>query len=109
MTNYLAVRGEKTVFPGERGVGFTEIPDGLSRTIMVVEADDVRAVPWTKPDDYAHNEEQPLAGLGGLWRARFLALFGDGAVRTIGKSIYPRTLNALFTRAGGEAVDFGEF
>lgn len=75
---------------------------------MVVEADDARAVPWTKPDDFTHDEKQPRAGLGGLWPDRFLALFSDGAVRTIWNSIDGRTLNGLFTRAGGEAVDFSE-
>jgi len=31
---------------------------------MVVEADDERAVEWTKPQDWQFDAKQPLAGLG---------------------------------------------
>ncbi|MFW5693359.1 MAG: DUF1559 domain-containing protein, partial [Thermoguttaceae bacterium] len=108
-TNYLTVRGEKTAFSGDKGMSFSTFRDGTSNTILALEVDDAKAVPWTKPDDFAHNEEQPGAGLGGLWPDGFLALFGDGSVHKIRKNIDPRTLNALFTRAGGEVVDRSEF
>ena len=109
MANYLTVRGDKTAFPGEKGQRFADFRDGTSNTIMAVEVDDARAVPWTKPDDFPHNEEQPAAGLGGLWDNGFLAAMCDGSVRFIRATIAPRTLNALFTRADGEVVDQHEW
>jgi hypothetical protein len=47
-TNYLTVRGPRTVFPGPgKQVGIRDILDGTSNTIAVVEASDQRAVIWT--------------------------------------------------------------
>ena len=49
MANYLAVCGKGLMFDGTAGRKPAEITDGLSNTIIVVEADDDRAVEWTKP------------------------------------------------------------
>jgi len=54
-------------------------------------------------------EEQPMAGLGGIWGHGFLAAFCDGSVRFLPATITPRMLNALFTHSGRETVDHGEF
>ena len=59
MTNYLTVRGKDTVFPGKEAITPAQITDGMSNTIMVVEANDAKAVPWTKPDDYEYDREEP--------------------------------------------------
>ncbi len=104
-TNYLTVRGEKTVFPGAKGVTVGEITDGASNTIMTVEVSDENAVVWTKPDDFECDEKNLLKGLIGLWAGGFNAGFADGSVRFLSSSIDLKTLNALFTRNGGEAVD----
>ncbi len=109
MTNYLTVRGKETAFPGAEGVRFADIRDGTSNTIMAVEVDDAKAVPWTKPDDFAHDSDRPMAGLGGLWPDGFLVIFCDGAVRFLQTNLDRRILNALFTIAGGEVVDWSEF
>lgn len=103
MTHYLVVRGEKTIFPGAKGIKVSEVTDGLSRTISTVEAD--KAVPWTKPEDFEYDESNPLKGLGGLQPNGFLAGFADGSVRFISTKIDATALKALFTRDGNEAVD----
>jgi hypothetical protein len=103
MTHYLVVRGEKSVFPGDKGIQVSEITDGTSNTIMTVEAD--KAVPWTKPEDCEYDESNPLKGLGGLQPNGFLAGFADGSVHFISSSIEASVLKALFTRNGKEAVD----
>ena len=104
-TNYLTVRGEKSVFPGKKGVAIAAIQDGTSSTIMMVEVADQSAVIWTKPDDFQHQEENPLTGLVGLWPGGFQAAFADGSVQFLPSSIDPKTLSALFTRNGGEPID----
>jgi hypothetical protein len=104
-TNYLTVRGEKTVFSGSKGIRIAEITDGTSNTIMAVEASDEKAVPWTKPDDFEYDEKDPMAGLSGLHASVFLVLFADGSVQAISGSLDADMLKAFFTRNGGEPVN----
>ena len=81
-----------------------EITDGTSNTIMVVEVDDEAAVPWTKPEDWSFNPNDPMQGIGNTHSNGFLAGLVDGSVRVIENAIDPDTLNALMTMAGGEQV-----
>jgi hypothetical protein len=104
-TNYLTVRGKNTVFPGEESLGFHSITDGTSLTIMTVEANDQRAVIWTKPDDFEYDVAKPQAGLVGLRANGFLAGLADGSVRFVKASIDSNILNALFTRNDGQVID----
>jgi hypothetical protein len=106
-TNYLTVRGKDTAFPGARGVTFAQITDGLSNTIMVVEASDRKAVPWTKPDDFAYSAKNPLDGLVGLWPAGFQAALCDGSVRFISAAIDPTVLKNLFLINDGNPLPPG--
>jgi len=75
---------------------------------MIVEADDSRAVPWTKPDDFEYDEDNPAAGLGGVWGEGFNAVFCDGSARFIRRWVDPDMLKLLFTRNDGEPVDVWE-
>jgi hypothetical protein len=104
-TNYLTVRGEKTIFSDGKGKRIADISDGSSHTIMTVEVDDEKAVLWTKPDDFEYDENNPVKGLGGLHPGLFLAGFADGSVRVIANSIDATVLKALFTRNGREVID----
>jgi hypothetical protein len=104
-TNYLAVVGDEYALSADKRRMPADITDGLSRTIMVVEASDEKAVPWTKPEDLAVDKKKPAAGLVGLRHGGFLAGFCDGSVQLIPAAISAETLHALFTRAGGEIVD----
>jgi hypothetical protein len=99
-TCYFAFAGPDTMLgKGDKPSSFMDITDGTSNTIMVVEAN--RDVPWTKPEDLPF---PPLPEIGGFNPDGFCALFGDGSVRFIKKSINPTILRALITRAGGEVV-----
>ena len=40
-----------------------DVTDGTSRTIMVVEANDKKAVYWTQPEDFPIDTKEPLEGL----------------------------------------------
>ncbi len=108
-TNYLTVRGKDTVFPGDEKIVIRDIADGMSNTIMALEVSDSQAVIWTKPDDFEYNEDNPTAGLTGLRHGGFNAVFCDGSVRFIARSIDRTVLKALFTRNDGKAIDRSAF
>ncbi len=108
-TNYLAVRGDKTIFAGAKGIGLRDVRDGSSNTIMTVEANDESAVIWTKPDDFQYDPKNPIKGLLGLRTRGFNAGFADGSVRFISGTVSPDVLNAAFTRNGGEVIDHQDF
>jgi len=103
LTNYLTVRGKDTAFPGSKGIRMVDLTDGSSNTIMVVEVSDRKAVPWTKPDDFDFNEQNPGDGLRGLWPQGFLAAFCDGSVRII-NATNPKGLKSLFLRNDGKSL-----
>jgi prepilin-type processing-associated H-X9-DG protein len=107
-TSYFVLSGDAAalgaIAPGKEAAGltFSDITDGTSNTIMVVEAN--RETPWTKPEDIPFDPNGPVPDLGGFDPNVFNVGFADGSVRTISKSIAPTVLKALITRDGGEAV-----
>jgi hypothetical protein len=106
-TRYVVPRGKGTMFEGDADTTFQQIRDGLSNTLMAVEAHPDAAVIWTKPDDLVIDFKNPLKNLKGNQNNGFIALFADGSVRTISETINADTLKALFTKDGGERV--GDF
>jgi hypothetical protein len=103
-TNYLAVVSDNGAIRPKQGTAMTEITDGTSGTIMIVEANADRAVIWTKPDDLVPDEKNPAAGLFAMRPGVVLALFADGHFQAIGIGTEPSALKALFTRNGGERI-----
>jgi hypothetical protein len=101
-TTYFVFTGPSTAVGAGDEPQIQKITDGTSNTIMAVEAR--REVPWTKPEDIPFDPKAPLPDLGGFDREGFEALFADGSVHYIKKSIHPVTLKALITRDGGEVV-----
>jgi hypothetical protein len=101
-TFYQVFFGKGAMFEGKRGVKPVDVTDGLSNTIMVVEAG--KDVVWTKPDDVPFDADKKLPKLGAMFEAGFHALLADGSVRFIARSIEPKTLKALITRAGDEVI-----
>jgi hypothetical protein len=104
-TVYLAPRGDATLLRGAEGVRIREIVDGTSLTIMVVQANDTHAVPWTKPDDWEVGDRPTLDAVTGLYPGGFNTLFGDGSVRFLKDTIHLDVLKALLTRNGGEVIN----
>ena len=98
--------GEGTPLGGEEPTRFGNITDGMSNTIMVVEAGPDKADIWTKPSGIEFNPEDPKAALGKLAET-FRILFFDGSVREISGEIDDATLNRLIQHADGEVV--GDF
>jgi hypothetical protein len=104
-TNFLAPVGVDSILGGKKGTRIKDIKDDLSNTILVLEADADRAVPWTKPEDYEVDATNPLAGLGHLRPSgTFGVAMGDGSVRTITNEIDPEVFLLLLKKADGQAV-----
>ena len=105
-TRYQVLTGPGTLFEGEKGTQVREITDGTSNTLLVVEA--TRPVPWTKPEDLPAGPGQAIPAFGSIHPGGFQALFADGAVRFLKKTITPQALHALTTKDGGEIIGPGE-
>ncbi|MFO0427713.1 MAG: DUF1559 domain-containing protein, partial [Planctomyces sp.] len=107
-TNYLGVSGEHSFFFQNQSRQLTDIKDGSSNTLMIVDAPPDLAIPWMMPQD------ADLAAIQKIRASKTLAHSGvfqgtlcDGSVRSISIQTEHATLNALVTIDGGETV--GEF
>jgi hypothetical protein len=102
-TYYQSFVGKGAFFEGKQGLLFpAAFPDGLSNTIMFVEAS--KAVPWTKPEDISYDPANPLPKIGLTGVAGFLAAMGDGSVHMISRGITQKTLRNAITRNDGEVL-----
>jgi hypothetical protein len=106
LTTYLAPRGAATMFPGRQGLRIADVTDGTARTIFLVDADDSRAVPWTQPQDLDFDPTDPARGLSLRLGDGHLVGFVDASAHVLPKSMDKSTLKALFTRNGGEVVNY---
>lgn len=101
-TNYLGVVGRSFAFDDEHGRMLSQIEDGVINTALVVEADEARAVPWTAPQDFVPDGNNPLEGLGKLREDGFFVLWGGGTVGRIAADADQRKVYAMLSIAGGE-------
>jgi uncharacterized protein (TIGR03067 family) len=102
-TFYQVFTGPGTLFEGNKALKFQQVQDGISNTILAVEAGE--AVPWTKPDDLPYDPQKDLPKLGGLFAEGFSALFADGSVRWVGRRFDVPTLRLAITCNDGQPFD----
>jgi hypothetical protein len=109
-TSYVAVVGPRTIWPGAKCVTFGDIPDGATKTVLVVEVGG-SGIHWMEPRDLDMSalklaarpaRTNPISSghPGGPQAA-----MADASVRTLSKSMRRDTLEALLTRDGGEPID----
>ena len=104
-TCYLVPVGPGTIFGSREGMAEGAITDGKSKTLIVVEADEDRAVTWTEPEDLAYSALRPFAGLGMFRGGKFLGVFADGKVRAFPTGLEETSMQALFSTNGRELVE----
>ena len=106
-TYYQVFTGPGALFENEKGIGFNDIKDGTSNTLLVVEAG--TPVPWTKPEDIEFDKKKPLPKLGRQFDDGFYGALADGSVRFFGKNTTDKNfLRPLITCNGGEIINFAQ-
>ena len=112
-TSYLAVVGPHAAWRKDKALRMSDIKDGVSQTVMLVEVAD-SGVDWIEPRDLSFDEARAgistrVAAAGRLSiRSRHTTVvncgFGDGSVHCLEKKISPTLLRGLLTADGREDV-----
>jgi hypothetical protein len=101
-TFYQVFTGKGAIFDGQKGVPVTDIKDGTSNTLLIIEGG--AAVPWTKPADLAFDAKKPLPRVGGMFAEEFHFVRADGSIGSCRQRFREAALRAMITRSGGEAL-----
>lgn len=108
-TNYLAVVGAETVWPGATGRKREELKDGWSETILIVENLGL-GVHWMEPRDLTFNAmDFSIDSPNGVssWYKQPSVVTADSAVRMLSRMATQEVLRASLTVAGGEQIADG--
>jgi len=104
-TSYVVLTHADGLFnatPAAQGAKMATIRDGTSNTVAVVEAN--AEIPWTKPEDIAIVDGQPLPQLGFPGAATFNVAFCDGSVHRLTTKL-TEEFRKLITKGDGNVVD----
>ena len=105
-THYVFVTGKGTCFEGSRAIRLSDIVDGASQTLLVVESHE-SSTTWYEPKDLDVSELSGGGASPGVSTTHvggFHALHADGRVSYIPESIAPAQLKARVTPRGREPV-----
>lgn len=103
-TNYLRVVGAETASPPDRLLTQSDIKDGTSSTLFIVENVD-SGIHWMEPRDLEFDAMSlTISDRGGIssWLEPPAALYLDGTVKSIRPQTPAEVVRALLTRASGE-------
>ncbi len=108
-TTFQVPVGEGAAFGGPKAPWLSQISDGSSNTIAVVQVKAELAVPWTAPQDYAFDPAAPGRDLFVDSDGLFLAAMFDGSVRRLSITVKPEMLLRLFQISDGQPIDWTGF
>lgn len=97
--------GPQTPFADEATPQVTDISDGTSNTILVVQGTSDTAEEWTKPGGLVLNEDNPVRSIDTLMKDRFIALFFSGEVKDIDKNVNPDKLRWMIQHNDGHPLE----
>ena len=100
-THYRLFYGKGATFELNKSTQLTNIPDGTSNTLMVVEAEE--PVVWTNPNDLAFDPTKALPKMLSI-DGKFSAAYGDGSVRTLKMPIDQEILKLLLQKNDGKPI-----
>jgi len=103
-TPWQVFTGPKTLFEGSKGCSISDITDGTSNTILLVEAG--RLVPWTKPEDLPYDAKKDIPPLGYMFRGTFRFATADGAIFVGRRDFNVNEMRAAIDRNDGLAPGF---
>jgi hypothetical protein len=94
--------GKGAAFEGKQKLKLADFADGISNTILIVEAGE--PVPWTKPEEINYDPNQPVPDLRCIFKDGYRVGMGDGSVHWINKNADRDKLRAGITRSGNERI-----
>ncbi len=103
LSHLMLFTGKGSLFSEGRGMGIHDIPDGMSKTILCVEAKSPCI--WTKPQDIPFDidkEFPPLDSVVGIHPEEFTALLCDGSVHDFKMSLDRETMKSLIAPDDGK-------
>jgi prepilin-type processing-associated H-X9-DG protein len=107
-TTYLAVSIPGSCFEPGKPIALTDITDGISNTLLVLDVPDAHAVHWMSPQDATQDLLDQFGPTSTTHHPNgTMAVFVDGHTQFLTKDIPPTTLRALITIATGDTV--GDF
>lgn len=105
-TTYLAIVTDTSCIRVGRSLSLSEVIDGLSKTICVIEVRQDQAVPWMEPRDLDEAWLQAIClGKQDIHAYGRSCLRMDAATRFLSRTMPLETVKALATAAGGEDID----
>jgi prepilin-type processing-associated H-X9-DG protein len=108
-TNYAAVVGPGTIWEVGQETALKSIPDGASKTILVVEVGH-SGIHWMEPRDLYIGQMSPNInpkagqGISGSHKEGANVVFADGSLRFLSNSTPADVLAAFLTRDGQERI-----
>ena len=106
VSNYLAVVGDETAWPGTNPVTSADVTDGASQTILIVENRGA-GVHWMEPRDLRLADMDlrvnSPAGISSPYDSPAVVML-DGSLRRLRADLDPGVLRALLTIRGGERL-----
>ena len=107
-TTIVVFTGKDAPFDEGKKLAIADIIDGVSSTIMAVEAGEDKAVPWTRPEDLPFDPQNPRAALGNIAPTGFLGVMFDCSAHVFKSDMSAETLGRLINPRDKQPVDMSE-